>query len=51
MIFYMKCRMSEKYNDKVNVKIENNKELPKLYEALEDSNDIQSAVEETETDI
>lgn len=51
MLFYMKCRMPEKYNDRLNVTIDNAKELPKLYQALEADNDVREAVEEAETDI
>lgn len=51
MLFYMKCRMPEKYNDRINVSIDNGKELPKLYEALEADDDIREVVEEAETDI
>ena len=53
MLFYMKCRMPEKYNDRLNVNIESNKELPKLYQALEseDSDDVREVVTETEDSI
>lgn len=53
MLFYMKCRMSDKYNDRVNVNIENSKELPKLYQALESegNDDVREAVGETEESI
>lgn len=51
MLFYMKCRMPEKYNDRINVSIDNGKELPKLYEALEADNDIREVVEEAEANL
>ena len=51
MLFYMKCRMPDKYNDRLNVTIDNAKELPKLYQALEADDDVREAVEEAETDI
>ena len=55
MLFYLKCRMPEKYNDRVNIKIDNANELPQLYKALEAeeevSDDVQEANAEAEEDI
>lgn len=53
MLFYMKCRMPEKYNDRLNVNVESNKELPKLYAALEseDNDDVREVVAETEDNL
>ena len=55
MLFYMKCRMPDKYNDRVNIKIDNANELPQLYKALEaeqeDGDDVQEANAEAEEDI
>lgn len=46
MLFYMKCRMPDKYNDRINVKLDNANELPQLYKALEaeeESDDVREA--------
>lgn len=55
ILFYLKCRLPGKYNDKLNVKVDSNivKELPKLYEALKENNnnDVRETVTKTETDI
>lgn len=52
MLFYMKCRMSEKYNDRLNVKVDNLSELPKLYDALkENDDDVRETVSEAKKDI
>lgn len=52
MLFYMKCRMPEKYNDRLNVKVDNLGELPKLYDALkENDDDVQETVSEAKKDI